>query len=62
MDVNTVFASTTVGLNCLGNDLRKIGGFPILSREHVVSESQRTKAVLDGDLGVFRGWSIAKRL
>ena len=62
MDVNTVFASTTVGLNCLGNDLRKIGGFPILSREHVVSESQRTKAVLDGDLGVFRGWIIAKRL
>jgi hypothetical protein len=62
VDVNTVFASTAVGLNCLGNNLRKIGGFPILSREHVVSESQRTKAVLDSDLGVFRGWRIAKRL
>src|SRR5215213_8684525 len=62
MDVNTVFASTTVGLNCLRNDLRKIGRFPILSREHVVSESQRTKAVLDCDLGVFPSWSIAKRL
>ena len=55
-EVNTVFASTAVGLNCLGNDFfPKIGGFPVLPREHVVSESQRAEAVLDAGPGLFWG-------
>jgi hypothetical protein len=44
-DVDTVFASAAVGLDCLGHDLGEIGGLPVLSGEHIVSVSEGAKPI-----------------